>query len=167
MKRSILLATTLGTVLAVTPALAQSNSSAAPAQSASNGSAASQSQANRQTAAAQGIGELMAQLEAEGYTEINIRRTLLGRYRIEAENAAHVREIVMHQQTGEILRDVLLRVKVDAESETGVGNGTGSGSNGGASVSVGAGAEVGVEAGNGGTGGSVDGSVDADVGLGN
>lgn len=57
-------------------------------------------------AAAQTIEEqVVRQLRAQGFTEISIERTLLGRIRIEAESVTHEREIVINPSTGAILRD--------------------------------------------------------------
>lgn len=56
-------------------------------------------------AAAPTIEEIIAQLEAQGYTDVSVSRTWLGRIRIEAESGTHEREIVFNQRTGEILRD--------------------------------------------------------------
>jgi Tfp pilus assembly pilus retraction ATPase PilT len=56
-------------------------------------------------AAAPTIEEIIAQLEAQGYADISVSRTWLGRIRIEAESNTHEREIVFNQRTGEILRD--------------------------------------------------------------
>ncbi len=44
-------------------------------------------------------------LTEQGYTEIEISRTFLGRARIEAHKGDMEREIVMNPNTGEILRD--------------------------------------------------------------
>ncbi len=45
-------------------------------------------------------------LESEGYSDIEIERTWLGRYRIEGERDGIEREIVLDRSTGEVLRDV-------------------------------------------------------------
>lgn len=49
--------------------------------------------------------QLLSQLQAEGYSEIDMRRTLLGRLRITALTETHEREIVINPRTGEVLRD--------------------------------------------------------------
>ncbi len=49
--------------------------------------------------------EIAAQLIAEGYTDVQIERTLLGRVRIVAIGADGRREIVIQPTTGAILRD--------------------------------------------------------------
>jgi hypothetical protein len=46
------------------------------------------------------------QLRAEGYRNVQIERTLLGRIRITGETDSHRREIVIDRGTGEILRDL-------------------------------------------------------------
>lgn len=48
---------------------------------------------------------IVQQLKDQGYTEIEIYRTWLGRIRIEAENSSHEREIILNRGTFEILRD--------------------------------------------------------------
>lgn len=68
--------------------------------------------------AAPTIDEIIAQLQAQGYTDVTVSRTWLGRTRIEAESTTHEREIVFNQRTGEILRDFW--VELDAEDEHGL-----------------------------------------------
>jgi ribosomal protein S3 len=53
--------------------------------------------------AAEAIAE---ELRAEGYRDVRIERTLLGRIRITGETDTHRREIVIDRGTGEILRDL-------------------------------------------------------------
>lgn len=48
---------------------------------------------------------LVAQLGAQGFTQIRISRTFLGRVRIEATSPEYVREIIFNPRTNEILRD--------------------------------------------------------------
>ena len=48
---------------------------------------------------------VVRQLRAQGFTEFEVERTLLGRLKIEAKNATIEREIVINPTTGEILRD--------------------------------------------------------------
>ncbi len=48
----------------------------------------------------------MRTLEAQGYDEIEVGRTWLGRIRIEAERGAVERLIILDRATGEVLRDV-------------------------------------------------------------
>ncbi|MEL7215249.1 MAG: hypothetical protein AAGJ96_04845 [Pseudomonadota bacterium] len=47
-------------------------------------------------------------LEAEGYTVESVRRTLLGRVRIEAERGGVGREIVIDPRSGAVLRDIVI-----------------------------------------------------------
>ena len=49
---------------------------------------------------------LIEELKAQGYTDIEIRRTLLGRARITAQGPAGTREVVMSTATGEVMRDM-------------------------------------------------------------
>lgn len=48
---------------------------------------------------------LVRQLRQQGFTQIEVTRTWLGRVRIEAEGRGAEREIVINPRTGEILRD--------------------------------------------------------------
>lgn len=57
-------------------------------------------------AAAQSVeDQITAQLQAQGYVEITMTRTLLGRLRVIAESPDHSRELVINPATGQILRD--------------------------------------------------------------
>ncbi len=48
------------------------------------------------------------ELEADGYTNIQVERTLLGRVRVTAEGSdGSRREVVIDRGTGEILRDLV------------------------------------------------------------
>lgn len=49
--------------------------------------------------------DIVAQLRAQGFSQINVSRTFLGRVKIEAQAPALHREIVLNPKTGEILRD--------------------------------------------------------------
>lgn len=49
--------------------------------------------------------QVTSQLVEQGYTEIEVTRTWLGRMHIQAHNEAHEREIVINPLTGELLRD--------------------------------------------------------------
>ena len=53
---------------------------------------------------------IVAELREQGYRQIEIRRTLLGRTRIIATSPTYDREIVLNPSTGAILRD-LIRVR--------------------------------------------------------
>ena len=50
---------------------------------------------------------IVANLKAEGYELVEIRRTWLGRILIVSRNGTYLREIVLNRRTGEILRDKL------------------------------------------------------------
>ncbi|MEM7724535.1 MAG: hypothetical protein AAF376_19520 [Pseudomonadota bacterium] len=50
---------------------------------------------------------VIGQLRAQGYEQIEITRTFLGRLRIEAQGPDGTREIVLNPRTGLILRDTL------------------------------------------------------------
>jgi len=49
---------------------------------------------------------IVDQLQKQGYSDVRVGRTLLGRTRIVAEGEGREREIVVNPRTGEILRDV-------------------------------------------------------------
>ncbi|MCR8722837.1 PepSY domain-containing protein [Frigidibacter sp. ROC022] len=49
--------------------------------------------------------QIVAQLRAQGYRQIKVARTLLGRVRITAISSRHRREIIFNPRSGEILRD--------------------------------------------------------------
>lgn len=49
----------------------------------------------------------VTQLRAKGYSNITVRRTLLGRIRITATTKDTLREVVIHPLTGQVLRDNL------------------------------------------------------------
>lgn len=48
---------------------------------------------------------IVMQLQEQGYTNIVVNRTLLGRVRVVARNQTHERELVFNPTTGELLRD--------------------------------------------------------------
>ena len=50
---------------------------------------------------------LVEELKAEGYTYIEIRRTMLGRAKVMAEGPDGTREIVLSTTTGEVMRDAM------------------------------------------------------------
>ncbi|KAJ55924.1 hypothetical protein ACMU_09160 [Actibacterium mucosum KCTC 23349] len=52
------------------------------------------------------VDRIVAQLLADGYADIEVSRTWLGRFLIEAERNGHERVIVVNARTGEVLRDV-------------------------------------------------------------
>lgn len=47
-------------------------------------------------------------LDREGYRITSVRRTMLNRALIRAENAVHLREVVISRASGQILRDVII-----------------------------------------------------------
>lgn len=65
--------------------------------------------------------KLIASLRAQGFEDIETERTWLGRLRIEAENDAFKREIVIDPRTGEILRDFWLNQNEDDEDDEDAG----------------------------------------------
>ncbi len=52
--------------------------------------------------------ELRSKLSDQGYTVLNQDRTWLGRYRFIVRLNAQIREIIVHQHTGAILRNILI-----------------------------------------------------------
>ena len=67
---------------------------------------------------------ILAQLRQDGYEQIVVTTTLLGRIRIVADGAQGQREIVLNPRTGEVLRDVLLLANL---ADDGVSSGGSSG----------------------------------------
>ena len=51
---------------------------------------------------------VVTQLRGQGYRDINVARTMLGRVRIVGARRGITREIILNPRTGEILRDVVL-----------------------------------------------------------
>ena len=67
-----------------------------------------------QLAAAQSVeDQVFAQLQEQGFTVIEVRRTFLGRLWFTAESAYFYRELVINPQTGEILRDYVRDIDGD------------------------------------------------------
>jgi hypothetical protein len=61
------------------------------------------------TAAADGFADtIVRQLRAQGYSDVSVSDTWLGRTRIVARSGNAEREIVLDPRTGEILRDIYL-----------------------------------------------------------
>ncbi len=60
------------------------------------------------------------QLRAQGYSEISVSRTLLGRAQIIATSAGEWREIILNPRTGEILRDYSQRTEADGSASVSV-----------------------------------------------
>ena len=50
--------------------------------------------------------QIVQQLSAQGFSDITVEITLLGRIRIKGHNGQGLREIIMNPHTGEILRDM-------------------------------------------------------------
>lgn len=67
---------------------------------------------------------VIQRLISEGYTQIRIDRTWLGRIQIEARGAGGEREVIVNPRTGEILRDYLYR---ESDEDKGASNGQNSG----------------------------------------
>lgn len=64
------------------------------------------------------VERITRQLRAQGFDEIGVQRTLLGRTRILAEGRSGRREIIVNPRTGEILRDLWFATEDD---DSGVG----------------------------------------------
>lgn len=58
------------------------------------------------------VDRVVSMLQSDGYQNIEVERTWLGRIRIEAEKGEFEREIVLNRSTGEILRDYILRLEL-------------------------------------------------------
>lgn len=54
------------------------------------------------------VEQIVTQLQAQGFKNIEVETTWLGRARIQAQRAETSREIVLNPNTGEILRDLWL-----------------------------------------------------------
>ncbi|GLQ15859.1 hypothetical protein [Maritalea porphyrae] len=63
--------------------------------------------------------DVIAQLEAVGYTILDTKTTLLGRIHIYAQNNVHVREVVVSRWTGEVKYDLIVETFADAETSNG------------------------------------------------
>ena len=84
--------------------------------------------------------EIMRQLQGDGYSDIIIETTWLGRVRITAVADGGAREIILNPSTGEILRDLWIPIaggaistrliKDSATTVTKTDDGSGSGSSG-------------------------------------
>ncbi|MER2507215.1 MAG: PepSY domain-containing protein, partial [Amaricoccus sp.] len=61
--------------------------------------------AGSQAGAQAPVDKIVAQLRGQGYEVVDVRRTLLGRIKVEAVSEGRKREIVFDRTTGEILRD--------------------------------------------------------------
>ena len=56
------------------------------------------------------VDKIVAQLRGQGYEVVEVRRTLLGRIKVEAVSEGRKRELVFDRTTGEILRDYVEEV---------------------------------------------------------
>ncbi|MCE5974236.1 PepSY domain-containing protein [Sinirhodobacter sp. WL0062] len=80
--------------------------------------------------------QFSAELKAAGYKDIRVSRTLLGRMRVIGMRGGFKREIVFDPRTGEILRDLTVKVGSgfgwgsDSSSSSGSSGSSGSGSSG-------------------------------------
>ncbi|WBL34098.1 hypothetical protein O5O51_05200 [Sinirhodobacter sp. HNIBRBA609] len=75
--------------------------------------------------------QFSAELKAAGYKDIRVSRTLLGRTRVIGERGGFKREIVFDPRTGEILRDLTVKVNSGFGWSSGNSGSSGSGSSGG------------------------------------
>lgn len=73
---------------------------------------------------------VVSQLRGQGYSEITVERTMLGRMRIVGARNGNTREIILNPRTGEILRDVLLAADGQVETQISGDTGSGKGSSG-------------------------------------
>ncbi len=104
--------------------------------------------------------QIIQRLSMEGYAEITIARTWLGRVRIVAIQDGLRREIVFNPATGEILRDLIQRLERDQSARSG-GSGS-SGSSGSGKSGSGNSGPGGGGSGNSGPGGGDDDDDDDD-----
>lgn len=74
------------------------------------------------------VDQVVSQLRAQGFDEIEVERTLLGRARIAASRQDGSREIVLNPQTGEILRDLWTSIAGDTTGQITIGDDRNSGS---------------------------------------
>ena len=81
--------------------------------------------------------QVVAQLRRQGYAQISVSRTFLGRIRIEAANVRHSREIILNPRTGEYLRDYSELADGESEVEI-IDRGDGAGRDDGADAKDGA-----------------------------
>ncbi len=74
------------------------------------------------------VANLVELLKKQGFDEITVTRTLLGRVRIVGVNSNETRELICNPRTGEILRDVL--IAADGTGQTVVASSRSKGSSG-------------------------------------
>ena len=65
--------------------------------------------------------DVMANLEAAGYSVVETKTTFLGRVQITARNATHLREVVVSRATGEVKSDVILETFATGDTAAAVG----------------------------------------------
>jgi hypothetical protein len=65
--------------------------------------------------------DVMANLEAAGYTVVKTKTTFLGRVQITARNATHLREVVVSRATGEVKSDVILETFATGDAAAAIG----------------------------------------------
>lgn len=96
----------------------------------------------------------LAQLEAQGFSNVSISRTWLGRTRITASTGNRQREIIFNSRSGEVLRDYYEDIEDDQSFELlDLGSGQESSGDGGSSVGGESGSSGGGEGGGSGGGG--------------
>lgn len=79
------------------------------------------------------VEDIVKLLGQQGYADIEVTRTLLGRVRIVAQKGGLRRELICNPRTGEILRDISLAAEGGAQTATASEGGSGgAGSGGGA-----------------------------------
>lgn len=71
------------------------------------------------------VEQIVTQLKAQGFKEIEFETTWLGRTRIQAKRADFTREIVLNPNTGEILRDLWLSKSGAAPKKITIGDDNG------------------------------------------
>lgn len=121
MTRHILLPLALAATLSTLPAHAQGLAASANASANASLSAEAALDPRALAIAAKGEAEIIATLQAQGFTVVETGRTLLGRIRITAESAIGTREVILHQRTGEVLRDVIFKSAASATAAANAG----------------------------------------------
>ena len=134
-------AATMGTVML----LLATTSHGALAQSSTGAFTSTQTEADVVLINERGQDEVFAALQAQGFIVTEVGRTFLGRIQITAVSEVGTREIVIHQRTGEILRDVMIsgsaqgqaNATVGADGQGAVSSDSGAAANTGSSASSG------------------------------
>ena len=65
------------------------------------------------SAQAAAVDDIVAQLAAQGFADIEVTSTMLGRVRILARRNGRLRELIVNPRTGEVLRDVWISDRDD------------------------------------------------------